>query len=309
MIDPNLKAKDRIHESLPEDIKELMREHVLSDEEHIRVLNDIKEKSYEGKNPVEKPKFTIVLGQTGAGKSNLTACLTTNDDNMVIIDSDKYKAFRADSRDIQREHLAYYAYLTAPDAYQHRDEMLYDTMRDKYNILLECATSEKEGMFVNIDNIRRMGYNIEIAVLGVSQINSLISVHERYENQIALNLASAKLTSIDRHDDSFTSLRKCIKDINEDEINISVYRRGNGFLHVPEKIYESNSEIKNFASAVEALDYVQLQDKKRTLRNFPQRYAIVQQQMLTRKAPQSQMHQLNQVLDRYNEEIEKDIQK
>lgn len=301
MINPNLKAVDRIHKSLPIDLQEMMREHVLSEAEHKAVLSDIKEKSYDGKSKVEHPKFVIVLGQTGAGKSNLTAYLTTKDENMVVIDSDKYKAYRKDSSRLQKEHLVEYAYLTAPDAYQHRDEMIYDTMNEGYNILMECATSEKEGMFVDLNKIMSKGYQVEIAVLGVSQINSLLSVHERYESQIDLNLSSAKLTSIERHDDSFSSLKKCIRKIDENNVKVSVFKRGNAFPYMPQEIYSTNDKIRRFSSAIEALDATQQQDEKLTMKNFTQRYAIVQQQMLNRKAPKQQLQQLIRVLDRYKE--------
>ena len=306
MINPNLKAKDRIHDNLPEDLKKLMRDHLLSDEDHMKVLKDIKDKSYKGKSAVEHPKYVIVLGQTGAGKSNLTTSLISSDDNIVVIDTDKYKGYREDSSKIQEEYLVEYAYLTAPDAYLHRDEMIYDAMSKKYNILMECATSEKEGMFVNLDRIREKGYEVEIAVLGVSSINSLLSIHERYESQIDLNLSSAKLTSIRRHDDSYTSLRKCVKTINENEINVSVFKRGVEFPYKPQKIYTSKDEIKRYASAIDALDFAQLQDKRNTMFNFNQRYAIVQQQMLRRNAPIQQLNQLNEVLNRFNEEKEKE---
>lgn len=308
MINPNLKAKDRIFEELPQQLKELMRKHLLTEEEHLNVLNEIKKKSYDGKFPVEHPKFIIVLGQTGAGKSNLTASITTQDSNLVVIDSDKYKEYRLDSPEIQKKHLVEYAYLTAPDAYQHRDEMIYDTMKNKYNILMEVATSEKQGMFIDIDKeIRARGYDVEIAVLGVSQINSLLSIHERYESQITLGLSTAKLTSVSRHDDSFTSLSKCVRSIDESDVDISVYQRGERLPYTPKKIYSSTDGKKRFQSAIEALNYVQEQDKKKTIAGFTQRFSIVQQQMLTRNAPKEQRQQLGLVLDRYEEEKNKDF--
>lgn len=155
MINPNVRAKDRIYSELPEELKALMRKYILSEDEHNLILQDIKKQSYANKKPVSNPTFYIVTGQTGSGKSNLTSYLYSKEENVVVIDSDKYKAYRPDSQEILDEHLAEYAFLTAPDSYLHRDEMIVDAIKSKYNILMECATSEKEGLFVNTEILKK----------------------------------------------------------------------------------------------------------------------------------------------------------
>ena len=117
MINPNVRAKDRIYSELPEELKALMRKYILSEDEHNLILQDIKKQSYANKKPVSNPTFYIVTGQTGSGKSNLTSYLYSKEENVVVIDSDKYKAYRPDSQEILDEHLAEYAFLTAPDSY------------------------------------------------------------------------------------------------------------------------------------------------------------------------------------------------
>ena len=306
MINPKLKAKDRIFSELPDNIKSLMNEYILSDEDHKDVLDSIKKVAYRGKKVEENPKFIIVLGQTGSGKSNLTAKLIGSNSNLVIIDSDKYKEYRKDTRKILEKHMVEYAFLTAPDAYQHRDEMIYDTMKNKYNILMECATSEKNGMFVDIERIKKQGYTVELNVMGVSELNSLLSIHERYEAQIMLNYPAAKLTGIERHDDSYTSLGKVIKNIENNDIKITIYQRGEKYPYVPEAIYSSNDICQRFSSVTEALEYSQNKDRKNTIERFPERYTTIQNQMFNRSAPESQLQQLEEVRKRYSKLIEID---
>ena len=53
MINPNLKVADRIFENLPAPLKELMREHLLTEEEHEKVLEVIKGWSYRNKKTSE----------------------------------------------------------------------------------------------------------------------------------------------------------------------------------------------------------------------------------------------------------------
>ncbi len=310
MINPKVRAIDRIHQNLQPDLKQLMKKHILSEEEHLRVLENIKEESYTGKNPVKKPKFIIVAGQTGSGKSNLTASIYKKDEgNIVIIDSDRYKAYKADSKEILRNHLVEYAFLTAPDAYLHRDEMIVDAMKKRYNILMECAPSQKEGLFVDVSQLMDAGYNVEINVLGVSSLNSLLSIHERYEAKIKLNDISAKLTGIERHDDSFKALGNIIKDAQKlSGITINVFERGRTYPYVPKEIYFSNSNERIFSCPFEALMCTQHKDGKLAIQNFENRYKTVKCQMDERNAPEAQKEQLEKVWERYEKLREQEME-
>lgn len=309
MINPKIRAKDRIYSELPEDLQKLMRDHVLPEDEHLRILEDIKEESYKGKQPVQNPEFIIVLGQTGSGKSNLTSSIYSKKDNIVIIDSDKYKSYRDDNVQLKRDYLVEYAYLTAPDSYLHRDEMIVDAMSKKYNILMECAPSKKDGLFIDINELQKQGYNVKICVLGVSSLNSLLSVHERYEANIQLNIKSAKLTSINRHDDSFESLNEAIREAQKNpKCTVNVYGRGKEYPYVPNLIYSSdNIDEKRFSCSLEALMYAQQKDWKETLQTFENRYNIVKEKMSNRNAPQKQIEQLECLRERYEKVKENKI--
>ena len=306
MINPKLRAKDRIFSSLPSELKELMRAHILPEDVHMKVLKDIMESSYQGKTPVENPRFIMVVGQTGSGKSNLTVSKYSKDNNIVVIDSDKYKGKRPDSADILREHLVEYAYLTAPDAYLHRDEMIVDALSKKYNILMECATSQKEGLFIDISKLTELGYRVEVCALGVSPLNSLLSVHERYEAELLLNNTAAKLTSVARHDDSFASLNTAIANVqNMPGVVTKIYERGKGRPYLPKKIYATNRADKTFTCALEALMHTQAQDELATLPDFETRYEVVKKQMEIRNAPTKQREQLEVVKTRFDEKMKK----
>lgn len=306
MINPKVRAKDRIYSELPEELKALMRKYILSEDEHNLILQDIKKQSYANKKPVSNPTFYIVTGQTGSGKSNLTSYLYSKEENIVVIDSDKYKAYRPDSQEILDEHLAEYAFLTAPDSYLHRDEMLVDAMKSKYNILVDLAVSEKEGLLVNTDLLRKLGYNIEIHVLGVSSLNSLISLHERYEAQLELNDNAAKLTSIERHDDSYTALNKIIMEEQRKKgTKINVYKRGTKRPFIPEEIYNQTDKNGRYSCPYEALIDAQAQDLQKTLPTFEKKYNVLANQMEVRQAPQKQIEQLEKIKQRYEQIVEK----
>ena len=304
MINPKLRAKDRIYANLPAELKELMRAYILPEDVHMQVLKDIMESLYQGKTPVENPRFIMVVGQTGSGKSNLTASKYSKDSNIVIIDSDKYKGKRPDSADILRKHLVDYAYLTAPDAYLHRDEMIVDALSKRYNILMECATSQKEGLFIDISKLTELGYKVEVCALGVSPLYSLLSVHERYEAELLLNNTAAKWTSVARHDDSFSSLNTAIANVqNMPGVVTKIYERGKGRPYIPKKIYATNRDDKAFSCALEALMYAQAQDELAILPDFETKYKVVKAQMEIRNAPQKQRDQLEVVKARFDERM------
>lgn len=315
MINPHLRAVDRIDPNLPVDLKALMQLYCLADEfdamhkgvvdEHAEVLKDIQTLSYFNKTPSDHPTFIIAVGQTGSGKSNLSIQILRNNRNLVKIDSDEYKSFRKDTNKIQQKYLSKYAYLTGPDSYRHRDEMITDAMNKKYNILLEIAPSMKEGLFVDIDAVLSQGYNVEIDVLAVSRLNSLLSIHERYEDQLGANFSAAKLTSIARHNDSYNSLNDAIKLLQNKNVRINVYKRGSGTLASPVLVYSSAnaSNCCMFETPLDAINSVRAEDERQTCEHFNSRHMIILSRMLAREAPIEQQQQLLQVQELYTQSL------
>lgn len=300
MINPELRAKDRIFKELPKELRELMEKYVLPEEVHKDVLEKIKEELFFDKDKAEKPKFIIVAGQTGSGKSNLTSYICSNDNNLVVIDSDKFKAYRPDNSEIMQNYMDKYAYLTAPDSYLHRDEIVVEAIKQKYNILMECAPSQKEGLFVDINKIIESGYEVEIHVLGVGLLNSMLSVHERYEKSLLSNSKTAKLTSLDRHADSYDSLATSImKEQNKDRVSIFVYKRGEKDSYEPIMVYDSNKDDK-YSCPAEALIDTQIKDNLKTIPEARKRYEVIEQQMEERNAPESQRKQLEDLNNNIN---------
>lgn len=325
-VNPQKKAEERIYSNLPDDIKKSMMECILDEEVHNKVLDNIKKASYEGVNSVESPTYTISIGQTGSGKSNLTRKIMFDNQNRVIIDSDKYKSFRPDNMEIMKKYSTIYGYVTAPDSYWHRDEMIYDAMRKKYNILMECATSMKDGMFVEPERIIKNGYNVEVAILAVSDLNSLLSVHERYEDKLdivsdenikeeklteeekkikyakQISRLTAKLTPLERLYDSFDSMINVIRKIQDNnQIIKKVYIRGKDANSFPELVYSSEGTNNRFSCLLQAYLHYIREDEKIVVPNFMNRYEAIKNKMDLRNAPEKQVRQLEEVLKIFNE--------
>ena len=280
-------------------VKKLMKEYLLSDEEYLKTFFYVFAITFFNKHPVEYPEIAIVAAQTGSGKSNLTAKLLRKNQNYIFIDSDKYKHFRYDAQDIARKYPVLYPYLTGPDGYDHAANIYeYATMK-KYNIIKETAPSSTKGLVeLNEEDLKKKNYDISVHILAVGELNSLLSIHERYELQILHGLKTAKLTGISRHDESYNALIKNIQDLENDNniSSISIYMRGdkeNNFD--PIKIFPSDK----YTTPEEAIIEARKIDNDKTKQEFKDRYELIISQMEKRNAPQAQRDQIEQIKNRW----------
>lgn len=289
------KAIDRIDEKLPIDLKILVKQYILTKSEHLEIFEKIKEISYLNKVSVEKPSFNLVLGQTGSGKTNLTQMLL-KDKNIVAIDADIYKGCRKDCDEILKKYPTLFSYLTGPDSYAHRDELILDAMNKKYNILIDYAPKFEEGTFIDFNILEEKGYCLNIYVMGVSKLNCLLSIHERYEEWIRSGKKNAKLTTIKRYDESYEVLFNMIRRFQKiPNVLVEVYKRGKDRYSEPELVYSNTKENLNFSCAQDAVEYLQEKDNQETLLKFESRYNKIINLMIERNAPKEQMEQLEKV--------------
>ncbi len=277
-------------DGISEDVKQLMKEKLLNDEEYLKTFYYVMAITFYNKKPVNNPEMYIVAAQTGSGKSNLTAKILREEENCIFVDSDKYKHFRYDAQEIAKNYQILYPYLTGPDGYDHADNVYQYALEHKYNIIKESAPSLRKGLVgKNIEKtICENKYKLSVHVLAVGRLNSLLSIHERYELQIIHGLKTAKLTGIKRHNESYDALEKNVEDI-QDKKDIQIYIRGNkisGFE--PIKIYP-NSKYK---SAVEAIKEARKIDNIETKKELNNRYNLIKEQMKLRNAPKEQYEQL-----------------
>lgn len=280
---------------ISDSVKQLMKEHLLSDEEYLKTFYYVMAITFYNKKPVEKPKLYIVAAQTGSGKSNLTAKILRENENMIFVDSDKYKHFRFDAQKIAKNYQVLYPYLTGPDSYDHADNVYQYAIENKYNIIKESAPSLKIGLLKW--NLKK-DYKVSVHILAVSKLNSLLSVHERYELQIIYGLKTAKLTGIERHNESYKALEENVRDI-EENVEVYVYKRGkeeNNFE--PIRIYPNNK----YNSAVQAIRDERMRDYAETKREINDRYDLIVKQMESRNAPKEQFIQLKNIYQKGKED-------
>lgn len=295
--------KPRISPKVKPEVASLMIDYALSEEEHYRVLQQIRDYCFRGKEPVdrknERPKAFLVIAQTGAGKSNLTMSIHKKNNNIVIIDSDEFKAFNPNNEEIKEKYPQYYGHLTGLDAYLHRDEVYEEALQKGYNILIEIAPSSKELLFnINFEELEHYGYDIEAYILAVSGENSFISMHERYEGQVEAEMKAPKLTDLNRAMDSVTAVPIVIKDLleNHPEVDMNLLKRaiisGNE-QELPEPVFVTDDKstfLDEYEKAIE-------EDRALTMLDAESRIAKVIRQMQKRNAISAHVHQFEQVCE------------
>ncbi len=291
--------KMQVSSNVDKDTEKLMQEHLLSDEEYLRTFYYVMAISFYNKKPVVNPNLTIVAAQTGSGKSNLTAKILRENDNYIFVDSDKYKHYRFDAIDISKKYPLLYPFLTGPDAYDHAENIYSYALDHQYNIIKETAPSCKKGLIeVDINELKQKNYTISLNILAVSSLNSSLSTHERYELQIISGLQTAKLTGLQRHNESYDSLIPNVEEaIKNKEIEvIKVFKRGileeefNPILLYPTLEYKT---------PIDAIAEERKKDLYKTKKEFKKRYEFILNQMNKRLAPKEQYEQLEKIKKNY----------
>lgn len=288
--------KTRISPNVKPEIAEMMIEYAMTPEEHERVYDHVRYYCFHKKHPVKNPKIFLVIAQTGGGKSGLTSHIIKNNPNTVIIDSDAFKCFNPRSEEISTKYPTLYGYLTGLDAYLHRDEAYAEALENGYNILIEIAPSSKERLFnINFEELQKHGYTIDANVLAVSKINSLLSIHERFEGQIEAGMTSPKLTDFKRANDSYDAVELVLKDLTElPGVSVSLWKRGTS-AQKPNEIPLPELLTADKSNCIKLLSVARKADEQSTLQTAGSRIATIKSQMSRRKAPAEQKAQFAQI--------------
>ena len=294
-------ARRRVHPfispSINDNLRKMMFEHILPDEDYLKVLYKIMAFTFNNKSRACNPSAHILLSQTGGGKSNLREKILRDNAGIVVIDSDSYKKFRDDSMQIQEQYPQYYGALTGIDCYDHVENISRFTMEQRYNFLIESAPSVSQGVIgINMEELNQLAYNINYDALAIGDIISQMAVHKRYEQALRDDKLKyvAKLTDIDRHNDSYAAVVLVLQNSSEDS-KILIFRRGTDLEgRVPQLIEAGDGKEEKIVALEEYRrssneDYI-------TSGQFKTDYKWVKRMMEERKAPEIQREQLNTVV-------------
>lgn len=278
----------------------------LSDEDYLKAFFQVVHTSFYRKKCSDEKTASILVSQTGAGKTNLTNLIMKNNPNIVVINPDLYKKFNPKLYQILKEDPTHVGALTGIDSYDHANNIRNFAIENGYSLLFECAPSQKQGLIgIDLEILKENGYNPEFHVMAVGDLISSLAIHYRYEKAISKNPNSCdvKLTDLRRHDDSYKGVETVIELSSSD--HISIYRRGTKEeKYIPQEITKHRNNIS--LTDVQLL-HVLLGEREKSnknyifseVNNFQEDFNKIKASMNNRKAPMEQYSQLKEIYDRY----------
>lgn len=291
-----------ISKNIDENLASKMRAFRQSDEDYLMTLFMAMGDVFYNRNKSKNPTASILISQTGAGKTNLRTAILQKDPNTITINSDQYKKFRPDSDAILASDPTHFGALTGIDSYDQARNITDFAIANSYNILIECAPSLQQGLIgVDLDALEKAGYDTKFHVMAVGDLISALAIHLRYEHELALGKTTgdAKLTDLKRHNESYLAVEKIIKDLNP--TTISIYRRGTECEgRRPIEIQDETktpAEILVDAREKSNKDYIEAGEFRRD-------HKLILDSMEHRRAPRLQQEQLAEIYKMYINYIE-----
>jgi len=293
-----------ISENIPYPLGQKMLNSRMSDEEFFIAFLQALHATFYEKELSSSPTAYILVAQTGAGKTNLSKLIfRTNQSNTVLINPDNCKKYNPNYRRFSIEDPTHVGALTGIDSYDHANDMTEYAMDKGYNILFECAPSERQGLLgINLDELYARQYDARFKMLAVGDLTSLIAIHNRYEQDLKTGINTApKLTDIRRHDDSYRGVVNAVKD-HSNIGNTQIYRRGTeteGFVpqvitddsNTPDEIYSILTGERYNSNHAFAFGKVSP--------SFLEMHSKILYDMMDRNAPREQVEQLMEIYNRY----------
>lgn len=191
--------------------QEILRKYKLSEQEHELYYKIIKRTYTSGKIPVQNPTAVIIGGQTGAGKSGLIGYSTKmfKDGNVIIINSDEIKPFHPQSEEIARLYPKLYTKITDQESNTWTSQLFEELRREGYNIIFEGTMKNNRIADESITELEELEYTVVVRGLAVCDLESRMSILERYEGQVAKK-GWGRLVVTDHHNQTYHGMPNTI---------------------------------------------------------------------------------------------------
>lgn len=147
---------------------------------------------------------------------------------------------------------------------------------------------------MDIKKLKELGYVIHYHILAVDIKQSLVSVFERYENQLESKSENIKVPNVERLLDSFNSVEKLVHELGNDNSNLKLYERRvydkleNSFAVSEIKIDKNKTTFENFISA---------RSKTLTENELNKRLNDIEQKMQKRNASKQEFQELQKAIE------------
>lgn len=222
--------------------------------------------------PSENPKFIMVGGQAGCGKSMLDCKeLGKLKNGAIIIDQDILRTKHPNYKQIHDTYTEREEFLLLK---RYVDRIVNDTVEksseEGYNLILESALRSVKKFIKNTEHMKQKGYNTKLSVLAVSPDEANLSMFTRYCEFLKYEGECRRNTRVDK--DSVDKIPLNIEKMDKlgifDDITISIRgKKEDSFL--PSQVY-SKKETPSVSPACAYKNIVNSQRIK--VEDFEKRY-------------------------------------
>jgi len=250
----------------------------------------------------EKRKFVVVGGQAGAGKTNLVLKKNKEfEEGSIIINQDEL-----------REEFPEYLYKGMIDNYDERtiylilrpyvnklvEKIIDKSIENKYNVIFETAVSYAEPIIEYTNNFKKEGYETEISILVVDEIESRLSMLKRYSDLLEKDGICRRASKMSEN--AHKIFNDNIKVLHSKEIfdNVEIYIRNVKETEEPVKVYSEKEDKKE-----ELLIILETQEEnsyKQNKNSFIDRYKKILR-ILEKYGEYDKIRELNHLMYKYNE--------
>ena len=292
--------------------EQILAKYKLSEEEHEMYYQTIKRIYTGGKTPENNPIAVIVGGQTGAGKSGILGYSTKmfDDDNVVIINSDEIKPFHPKSEEIAKLYPDLYTKITDQESNTWTSRLFEELRREKYNIIFEGTMKNNRIADESITELKQIGYTVVVRGLAVCDLQSRLSILERYEGQVATK-GWGRLVVPAHHNQTYQGMPETIKYIEENDYYdiLEIYARG----EVPSEpilVYSNHNKSSSILTqqAIKNRKYVSKFTRKFGFEDAKDAVAGSREEEYDMILPTSRIR-LQKVMDSMNNRYASDIEK
>lgn len=285
--------------------KNIKEKYKLPEQEHEEIYKRIEQEVFSRVSIQEKPIGIIVGGQPGSGKGSVISYskrqIEEKGKNITIITTDEYKPYHPQAIEIAQKYPTDYVEIVEQDAGAWTGKVLRKAIDEKYNFIFE-GTLKNERILERIREMKEKGFNIVVRCLAVPRIESLISIHERYENQMQ-NMGWGRLISIEHHDQAYNGVPATIDAIEKSGLcTVEIFIRGEEIAK-PQIVYSSAERNDAYPTARIALEGYRNREKYKTLATAKERLAKLKQQFLDRVATEDEIKQLQQLEQEIFQEV------
>lgn len=282
-------------------IEEAIKRYQLSDEDFEKNAKRIFSALAMNAKKSQKPKFIMVGGQAGSGKTGLVAKKNSElEEGAIIIDQDEIRAaFPEDLyKEILENHDDREEYLILKPYVLKMRQTLVDMARDNgYNVIMESAMQAVDSFIPQIQSFKDAGYETELSVISVPEVDCYLSTLNRYCYYLNKDGICRRNTKMDPQ--MLVKLRNNLVKLENTGLfdNVDIHIRGNSQTEPPVMIY-SRKDRSFGETSLEAFDRGQNVALKTTRRTFKERASGIRE-TLTRFSETEKLDQLKQIEEEF----------